>query len=85
MRRTLRILAGRAPGVHENPELGGGGEAQCPLWLPPAPSSDNERVARDRAAHAARTAASGPELGPGDLHHLDPGRLQLRVGLALRS
>src|SRR5215212_5773506 len=43
--------------------------------------SSLERVALDRAGHAARTAASARELGAGDRDDLDAGVAQARVGV----
>src|SRR5204862_4785092 len=42
-----------------------------------------ERVAQDRARHAARAAATGAELAAGDRDDLDPRVAQARIRLAV--
>src|SRR5438067_11460260 len=42
-----------------------------------------ERVAPDRAGHAARAAPAGAEFGAGDRRHLDARVGQARVGLQI--
>ena len=45
--------------------------------------TQGSRLARDRAAHAARAAPTGAQLGAGDPDHLDAGVLQPVVGLVV--